>query len=524
MPFADSVMLTVGNVPQYFFDNLVVEQTQDITKTVHSPAKQPGPVIYKDRPWERNPYFTFNGWSVLRDENTGKYMCWYEDWPIDPKEVVRRGVVYCCPAATHFATSEDGINWVKPELDYATYEGAKTNTVLGVAPYEKLESTIVFADPLETDHGKRLKLMLTHFLPGADSAGAIAGTRDGRDGLLEDFHVEIHYSGDGIKWTPYPELPRFGRHGNGLGDCYTIFVDEEAGVYRMLTRAAAMESVHYDERRPQTNSFFPPHFPYDAARMNKRRVFQSESADLVHWSRPQSILTPDDDDDNLDDSYYGMAQFKMGEVYVGFLNVLHEVPDTMDVRLVYSRDGWRWHHLNQRQPWLAGTAGSWDPYMVTVCCPPIYFGDEMLVFHGGANVRHDWWMVGLREGIDLPETKSLDEVRYSLGLATMRRDGFVSVDAGSVREGILITRVLRTGGRKLKINASCGQGGCVRVEVTDPEERVLKGFARSDCDTFSGDSTDAAITWKGLSDIPHDGVLRLRFFMRNASLYSFAFE
>ena len=357
-----------------------------------------------------------------------------------------------------------------------------------------------------------------------------AKTRDGRDGLTGVVTVEIHASPDGFKWKPMEQTPRFGRHGNGLGDAFTIFADVDSGVYRLLTRAAGMESIHYDDKRPRTNSFFPPHFPHDPARMNKRRIYLSESADLIHWSRPQCILAPDDQEDNLDDSYYGMTQFKMGEMYVGFLNVLHEVPNTLDVRLVYSRDGWRWHQLNQWQPWLATSADGWDKYMVNANAAPIAVGDEMFVFYGGASCHHDWWIIGKKEGLDLkegphlPEVHSLDKVQYGLGLAKMRLDGFVSIDAGAVREGVLVTNMLRTDRRQLVINGACSAGGYIKVEVTDEQENVLDGCSLQQCNAFTGDSTKHVVTWKDRPDIPHNGTLRLRFFMRNASLYSFAFK
>lgn len=524
MRSVDSTMLIVGNVPQYFFDNLVIEQIQDLTRTVHSPAKQPGPLLKKDRPWERTPYFTANGWSVLRDRTSGEFRCWYEDWHIDPKEVARQGVVYCCFSPTSYARSADGLNWEKPELDYFEHNGRKTNIVLGdPSSFVKLESATVFEDPLDPDPQRRFKMLLNHYIYAKDRVKEeLAGTRDGRDGLSDIVTVEMHYSGDGLRWTPSPELPRFGQHGNGLGDCYIVLPDPETGIYRLVTRAAGMESVYYDERRPRTNSFFPPLFPHDVARNNKRRIFLSESVDLIHWSRPQCILNPEDIGANLDESYYHMTHFRLGEVYVGLLNVLHQVANTMEVYLVYSRDGWNWHHANPGRPWLSPMAGSWDASMVNVSSPPIAVGEDLFVFHGGASNHHDWWITGLREGLTVPEAHSLEEARYGLGLAKMRLDGYVSVDAGAVREGVLVTRALRTDSRKLVLNAVCGKGGYTQVEVTDAEERVLDGCARAECDTFSGDGTKATITWKRRADIPHDGSLRLRFFMRNASLYSFA--
>ena len=62
----DATLLIVGTMPQYFFDNLVVDQIQDVTRTFHSPRKQDGPVLQKDKPWEKSLYFTVNGWTVLR--------------------------------------------------------------------------------------------------------------------------------------------------------------------------------------------------------------------------------------------------------------------------------------------------------------------------------------------------------------------------------------------------------------------------------------------------------------------------
>jgi hypothetical protein len=160
---------------------------------------------------------------------------------------------------------------------------------------------------------------------------------------------------------------------------------------------------------------------------------------------------------------------------------------------------------------------------VNLNTPPIAVGDDMYVFYGGARNHHDWWITGLREGLTVPEALSMDHVQYALGLAKLRKDGFVSVDAGAVREGVLITRALRTDALDVSINAVCRPGGYVRVEVTDVDDEVLPGFSRDECDVFHGDSTQAKISWKGKTQIPHAGSLRLRFFMRDASLFSFVF-
>jgi hypothetical protein len=538
MPAFDATLLIVGTVPQYFFDNLVIDQIQDITRTIHSPQKQPDPILKRDKPWERNLYFTVNGWSVLPDRKSGGFRCWYDDWTPDPVEVKQLGYLPCVKGFTMLATSKDGTTWTKPELDYLQHDGKKTNVVSGKPGFFKLDSTCVFEDPLDPDPQRRFKMLLDHhFDPQTEEMtdimraaiservqAEVQGTRDGRDGLTARVQVELHTSPDGVHWSQAPLLPRFGRHGNGLGDCYTVYPDVDAGVYRLLTRAAGMETVHYPGNRPRSSSFFPPQFPGDEARLNTRRVFLSQSSDLIHWSRPQCVLAPDPLDDNLDETFYGMCQFKLGEMYVGFMNILHQVDNTLDVRLMCSRDGFNWRHLNQRQPWLTFSEGSWDNLMVNVNSPPVAMGKEHFVFYGGSNNHHDWWITGLREGMTVPEALSMEHVSYALGLAKMRLDGFVSLDAGSVREGILITRALRTDALNLKVNARCGAGGYLRVEVTDVDDQPLEGFSRDECDTFTGDDVARTITWRGKSKIAHSGALRLRFFMRNASVFSFVFE
>jgi len=67
----------------------------------------------------------------------------------------------------------------------------------------------------------------------------------------------------------------------------------------------------------------------------------------------------------------------------------------------------------------------------------------------------------------------------STGLATMRRDGFASMDAGS-ESGTLTTRPVTFRGRYLFVNIDAS-GGELRVEVLDPNGKVMEPYTWADC-------------------------------------------
>jgi hypothetical protein len=278
-----------------------------------------------------------------------------------------------------------------------------------------------------------------------------------------------------------------------------------------------------------------PHYPLDWHRQMKRRVWQAESADLIHWTNPYPALVPEDGQDDLDECFYGLAQYQVGSVKIGLLNIMHYVSNTMRVRLVYSRNGKTWEHLNKRQPLLEPSGpGNWDAYMVTMACPPIEVGDELYFFHGGSKNHHDWLLTGAREGLDVPEAKDKSQVEYAVGLARLRLDGFCSVGAGPVRPGILITRPFISDGKNLLVNARCGAGGAIAAEMVDINDEVLPGFNHDQCDVFSGDSVRHTFSWNGRKDIPvfstdraqyptpeRERFRKVRFYMKNAEIFSF---
>jgi hypothetical protein len=78
-------------------------------------------------------------------------------------------------------------------------------------------------------------------------------------------------------------------------------------------------------------------------------------------------------------------------------------------------------------------------------------------------------------------------------------------------------------GRSLHINVQT-EGGEVRAEVLDPAtNQVLPGFSAAESIAAQGDHLDAELRWQHSADLASlsGRSVRLRFLLRNGSLYSF---
>lgn len=507
----DSTHLIVNDQVQLFVDNLLLEQVQDVTRRFHQPQRfSDEPLIRKDQPWEHVTYFTYSNYAVIRDEADGLFKCWYEDLDMIPGR-------YPAPMAHRsrqlYAYSEDGIHFVKPELDFFEVGGRKTNIIMGDDGDGWVHSASFIIDPHAATSDHRFRMLYSH--QWEDQAGP-------------HNRIEVAHSPDGIRWIVDREYPTIGMSGPNLNDVSVLFYDHDARQFVQNTRHYLQWAGATNLRHPHTSSFTAPHALDNWALYNKRRVWQTRSHDFVHWSEPVLVAAADDGEDNLDDAYYGMSQFKVGTMHFACLGVLHCVDNTRDVRLLISRDGLRWQSINNRLPFLGARGdGFWDGKLQAICSPPIEMGDELWFYHGGASATHDLWMCR-NEGFVHPEHEDPNGVQYALGLAKLRRDGFASLDTNGYREGTVITRAMLGLGRKLTINARCRPGGSIRVEVADRYDEVIEPCAKQACDTFTGDSTCHEVTWGGSPDVPAGNEERrawrkLRFFLRDAEVFSFRF-
>jgi hypothetical protein len=177
--------------------------------------------------------------------------------------------------------------------------------------------------------------------------------------------------------------------------------------------------------------------------------------------------------------------------------------DRIHTELAWSRDGIHFdrHPLRPRLVDY-GPEGSWE--------------DEMVFASNWVEMGDEWWIY--YSGWDGPHGNR--ERASAIGLATIRREGFVSL-RGPRNGGVVCTRSMVWPGGKLFVNAAAPKGQ-ITVRVSDANRRVLAGFDHADCQAWQGDSTNAEITWKSQSiDQLKGQTIRLEFFIRDCDLYSF---
>lgn len=109
----------------------------------------------------------------------------------------------------------------------------------------------------------------------------------------------------------------------------------------------------------------------------------------------------------------------------------------------------------------------------------------------------------------------------STGLATLRRDGFASVDAGEAG-GTLTTHPVRFNGKHLFVNVDDSKGE-LRVEILNQAGQVIPRFTAEAGVPVTADKTLHAVRWKNVDDLSSltNQPVRFRFHLKNGKLYAF---
>jgi hypothetical protein len=472
---------------QLFIDDHVIDDMQGVRKQLHQPVKyENNPVLKRDKPWEKSgPGYG----TIIYDAEEKRFKAWYENWNQDEEST----------AALLYATSLNGIDWHKELVD-------KENGTNVVVPpnIRAFQASGIMKDRLETDPAKRYKMLFV-CKP---------------DGTAKSLMTSAAYSADGIQWTAYPDLPII-----PFSDTQSCpFWDVKHRRYVALLR------------------FGPP---------NTRIVSRIESEDFLTWSPKVTVMRRTRIDVPLNTQFYQTAPFAYGNYYFGVMAAYHneslkpitdEAPwtDRKNLHLIYSRNGLTWsrvgkngaiptRELNEDKDWKQIALDAvflpygerdkeWDWGTVSpIFTPqPIIVNDEIWFYYTGIDAKNWWTWSGDPPKLD-PMPK---EPNKGIGVAKLRVDGFVSIDAGT-EMGTLTTKPLVFLGDTLVVNANA-EGGSLVVEALDADGKPIEGFTRADCAPINTDSVRHIVTWKGNPDchLLQARSIKLRFHLKNAKLFS----
>ena len=232
-------------------------------------------------------------------------------------------------------------------------------------------------------------------------------------------------------------------------------------------------------------------------------------------------------------------------LYLGLITVYYptgeRLPDRRNadgfnlIQLAMSRDFENWRRLGDRQPFLEpspltrGLVGNYDRLQLGAYNGIILHDDEVRFYYGGNKRRvpqHDRWPDGSpRDPSTLSESERadwLEDTHSAMHLTVLRRDGFVSLNAGA-ESGRLITKPLIVSGETLLLNVAVRAGGYATVTVLGDDGEPLPGFERSV--PLKADSIDQLVSWPSSGDVGRltSQPIRLRIELKAADLYSFRF-
>ena len=458
----------IGRQRQLFLDNYLVAGSENVTRQVHHPLRSPhNPVLTPPNAPMNHAVVQ----HVLQFEQSPRFRMWYwswDDWQTLPGgQRIRFG--------TSYATSDDGIHWERPNLDLHTVEGhaGPNNAVL---PYGLMQG--VFHHPDEPDAKKRFR--------------ALVCVERKNPVVREGYYV--HTSPDGIHWEgdlSRPVIPSlngpYAVPQNGIGDTTRFWWDPIRRKY-----IGDVKFVIYGTQRC-------------------RGVMESD--DLIHWTRPTPTFLARRDDAQI----YGHRGFAYQGMYVGLRWIFlpeYSRRHSSYVELDCSRDGRIWTRVGAGQPFMAFNPrhDTWDASIMRPVSM-LEVGQELWIYYFAAPTELE---------TSNPEYPKSGPTDWSVGLATLPRDRFVSINAGD-RVGTLITRPIDFQGSHLHINAAIAEGGELRVALIDQDGKPIAGRSATDCVPIHGDNIDLPVAWKtspGLTGLD-DSQIRFCFQLSNAKLFSF---
>lgn len=457
------------------------------------------PVIKgREKPWEVAIAWT----SVYRNPKTGRYQLWYQAYAgEEARDKTRRCVV-------SYAESEDGLHFTKPNLGLFDFNGSKETSIVLIANGGTSDryGVSVVVDEREKNPERRYKM--AHFDFSKDGGPEMPG-------------LNVAFSADGIHWEKHGggtlSPASYGNYGEPVP-----FIDETNRPWsRPLSMADALDAF-YDPARDVFAIYGKMWIDGpDGSMYWKHAAGRIESKDFLHWSQPELVATPDEQDAPCVE-FHTMPVFFYEGCYFSPLQILNRAVQggIVDVELALSRDGFHWQRPFRKPFWIEHSPqkGGFDSGAIFVSPQPVVLNDEMRFYYGGYS-----------QGATGSDDQKLTT---GIGLATLPRDRFAGLRPVAVSDQPTLKMPLKdigqftlkpfdfSGVKQITLNADASIGS-IRVEVLDESGKRLRGFSKDDAVPIEGDSLRHLVTWKDhrISELAGKRCL-LRFHLNNATAYA----
>ena len=471
-------VLPINRGRQLFVDSFLISNT-NLTSVYHKANYYDlNPVLKADRKWELTPegyeYAAPFSDGIWYDDKDGKFKMWYLAGAgyVD----TLKHSLYTC-----YAESLDGKTWTKPSLDIVP----GTNVVDTM----NRDASTVWLDRNEKDPSKRWKFFNVEYKPD-----------------YIQWQYVLKYSADGIHWSkPVAQS-------GAVSDRCTAF-------YNPFTNKWVMSMRHHCNVSWRSRAYLEHADPEEAVSLAHRLREGVPDKHIVFWFTPDDKEKRHERYPDVDPGIYNFDAIAYESIMLGFYSQWQGpenhiarglmIPKRNEIMLGYSRDGFHFARPSH-SPFMPvnETDGAWNyGNMQSVNGVPLIVGDSLYIYSSGRSKNGVWWDAGV-----------------STGLATLRRDGFVSMRAGN-KEGFLTTEKLSFDGKYFFVNADVkAKGAQLKVELLDADGNPIPGFTKRDCVVMRGaDKTKQLITWKGKQDLGElkGRTIRAKFYLTRGDLYAF---
>ena len=471
-------VLPINRGRQLFVDSFLISNT-NLTSVYHKANYYDlNPVLKVDRKWELTPegyeYAAPFSDGIWYDDKDGKFKMWYLAGAgyVD----TLKHSLYTC-----YAESLDGKTWTKPSLDIVP----GTNVVDTM----NRDASTVWLDRNEKDPSKRWKFFNVEYKPD-----------------YIQWQYVLKYSADGIHWSkPVAQS-------GAVSDRCTAF-------YNPFTNKWVMSMRHHCNVSWRSRAYLEHADPEEAVSLAHRLREGVPDKHIVFWFTPDDKEKRHERYPDVDPGIYNFDAIAYESIMLGFYSQWQGpenhiarglmIPKRNEIMLGYSRDGFHFARPSH-SPFMPvnETDGAWNyGNMQSVNGVPLIVGDSLYIYSSGRSKNGVWWDAGV-----------------STGLATLRRDGFVSMRAGN-KEGFLTTEKLSFDGKYFFVNADVkAKGAQLKVELLDADGNPIPGFTKRDCVVMRGaDKTKLLITWKGKKDLTdlQGRTIRAKFYLTRGDLYAF---